>query len=473
MNAGRDDDDALWSAYLDDTLEPQARARADARLRTSVADREALEAMRLAEARLRATEVPDPGAAYWRDFGARVESRLQPTAEARPDPARIYEKLVGWLLYGGRVRWMRAAGALAGLTLVTYIGMRGFRPSEVRMRSTTSMESKPQHQDAREQGQTVRDLDPVEPETGIPPPAESQLRAESDEAQAKSEVEAPKSTEPPSAEVVIPKGPILRVQETRDKKKAEKFAREPQPETDAEQVSVPKKDRAHQVEEARRGEDRVDAPPLDPDNAAPQLGQERVGSSQAAPKQDDSRSLDVQVRGSQANDVTVPIPSSTLDKEMLALRDRTAYLVPRSVADSLASYLAMALRDDASRARERVATRSVQPGANQRRETALRAPSTPASKPELVPSPAPMPLPLATTAEVDRLLHLADLAQRYESDATFRPHLETVAIQLARYAREDARARARARTLMRKLADSSATAGERAAWEERLRELPL
>ena len=128
MNSPGHEDDALWSAYLDGTLDAQARARAEARLRASSADREALEAMRAAEAQLRATAVPDPGAAYWRDFTTRVEARVQPR-----DPARIYEKLAAWFVNGERVRWMRAAGALAGLTLVTYIGMRGFRPSELRM----------------------------------------------------------------------------------------------------------------------------------------------------------------------------------------------------------------------------------------------------------------------------------------------------------------------------------------------------
>jgi len=433
MNAGRDDDDALWSAYLDGTLEPQARARAEARLRTSAADRETLEAMRVAEAQLRTTAVPDPGAAYWHDFGARVESRLQPAARSQADPALIYEKLVGWLVNGGRVRWMRAAGALAGLTLVTYIGMRGFRPSEVRMHpSAPSMETNlptpdPDRRDAPKETGDFRSSNPEA--VVVPPPTKTKQRTEHDGSEWKSEAEATQAPAPPTAGVTIPAEPqsLERTQETELQQALKTFATEPQPATVTERF------------------DRI------------------------IPKPGDAGSVDLQVRGGRASDLMLRAPLTTTDKELLVLKDRAAYVAPRAAADSLASYLAQALRDDAPRAREEAAQRAVQPRANQLNETAPGVVGKPTAS---APAPPPIPPPLPATAEVDRLLHLADLAQRYEADPTFRPHLETIAMRLADYARQDPRAASRARTLMRTLAASSATASERAAWEDRLRQLP-
>lgn len=117
-------------AYLDRALAPQDRARVESHLEVCGDCRTALARARDFAAALGDTRAPDPGAAYWSRFAARVETRLERHRSA--DPARGYERWTSWLFPRGRFAWVRAAGAVATVTLVTYIGMRGFRPESLR-----------------------------------------------------------------------------------------------------------------------------------------------------------------------------------------------------------------------------------------------------------------------------------------------------------------------------------------------------
>jgi len=427
------DDDALWSAYLDGTLDAEARAHAEARLRASAADRETLEAMRAADARLRAAAVPDPGPAYWRDFGARVESRCHPAAESPSDPARIYEKLVGWLVLGGRVRWMRAAGALAGLTLVTYIGMRGFRPSDVQIPPSPAPRADanvPPRDDVVQEAETSRELPAREPAATVAPLAKSEPKPEPDDAVPRHE------------------GPAVGSAENLAKSDGDALHSQPSPGT-----SIPAESRPFQsvteLFELKK------APATDAIEPQPGAVPEPAVVFEVDPKPVARDAPAWNVRGGRSNEVRVPSPGG--DPTKSPLDDRAANVGLRSEIDSLVTFLAHALRDDPLHQPEGVAGRSGWKNANQVKELA----SGPAGAPR---APA--------TAEVDRLLRLADIAQRYETDAAIRPHLETIAIRLAQHARQDPRAATRARALMRTLADGSTTAGERATWEERRRQLP-
>jgi hypothetical protein len=324
---------------------------------------------------------------------------------------------VGWLVNGGRVRWMRAAGALAGLTLVTYIGMRGFRPSELREEPTippSIVEVSPQIQAVPDE----REVTQGQPDAVVVPP----------DAASKSEADA--SPTPPSAVAPVPNDtqPFGRADEVSVplQKPPGTLAIEPQSPAVAERAEV-------QSEE-------------------PQLGLDRVGAAQPPAA---TPTLGLQVRGGRSNEVKFPIPPA-IDFKKSALEEPVAFRVQDRAADSLASYLALALRDDPARARESATGRAEAPRVKQLNQ----------SKPGVAATQPPV------TGEVDRLLQLADLAQHYEADATIRPHLETIALRLANYAPQDPRAAARARTLMRTLAASSATTSERADWEERLRQLP-
>ena len=416
MNSRGHDDDALWSAYLDGTLDPETRARAEARLRTSAADREALESMRAADAQLRASAVPDPGAAYWRDFAARVDVRVQPR-----DPARIYEKLVGWFVQGERVRWMRAAGALAGLTLVTYIGMRGFRPAEVQMRSAP-------HQ--------VQVSPPKPPAAPSPPPSAATGRKPV-------EIGPGPTPDPLSRGGAAPKAPSASALRDAPREAAEgKPAEERGPAGSPGVASKPHADQddaASQQVEAEATQRSYEAVP--PDRARSEEG------SQALSKPPGAFAIE---------------PQLGLDRTDKLADDQRALKVDlqdaggRSATDSIASFLARSLRKDSAPSAFGMTTREAVKSLNQSKR-ANEAPKLPAAAPQ---------------SEVDRLLQLADIAERFETEPQFRPHLETIATRLAEYAREDARAAARARALMRKLAASSTTPGERATWEESLRQLP-
>jgi len=114
------------SAYLDDELEPKVRAAVAAHLAACATCAGELEELRLLQAQLLETAVPDPGTAYWSSFTNRVQARL-PTAGASA-PSSWLERLSSWFLPSGGLGWVRLAGALATVTLVAYLGMRGFRP---------------------------------------------------------------------------------------------------------------------------------------------------------------------------------------------------------------------------------------------------------------------------------------------------------------------------------------------------------
>jgi anti-sigma factor RsiW len=118
-----DDVHARLSAYLDGELDAAARAEVEALLQRSPQARAVLAEMRRLDASLRSGPVPEPGDAYWRGFADRVASRLA----SSPAPESLYERSTAWLFRGGRVAWLRAAGALAMLTLVAMFAARGVR----------------------------------------------------------------------------------------------------------------------------------------------------------------------------------------------------------------------------------------------------------------------------------------------------------------------------------------------------------
>ncbi|MFQ5599962.1 MAG: anti-sigma factor family protein [Candidatus Krumholzibacteriia bacterium] len=117
------------SAYLDGELSGADRERLEAHLGGCALCSSELEALREVHARL--CEIPphDPGASYWKRFPERVASRLPGPVSAGPE--RFYERLAAWFLPSGRLAWPRAATALATITLVTYVGVRGFRDAEL------------------------------------------------------------------------------------------------------------------------------------------------------------------------------------------------------------------------------------------------------------------------------------------------------------------------------------------------------
>lgn len=115
--------------YLDGELDATERQGVAAHLERCASCREALEQWQALQARMRASEAPDPGPAYWERFAERVEARL---AEA-PHPAREAASRVGWMRRGlrglwprERFAWGRLAGAVAVLALLTYVGVRSF-----------------------------------------------------------------------------------------------------------------------------------------------------------------------------------------------------------------------------------------------------------------------------------------------------------------------------------------------------------
>src|SRR5262245_34212674 len=114
------------SAYLDDELEPKVRAAVAAHLAACATCAGELEELRQLQASLLETSVPDPGPAYWASFTNRVQVRL--SSAAADAPSRWLERLSSWLLPSGGLGWVRLAGAFATVTLVAYLGMRGFRP---------------------------------------------------------------------------------------------------------------------------------------------------------------------------------------------------------------------------------------------------------------------------------------------------------------------------------------------------------
>ena len=130
MSEGTHVDDLL-GAFMDGELDAPTHARVEAHLRACARCAEELASWRRLDAQLSATDVPDPGAAYWSRFAARVQARLPVTAAPR---APWVERVVGWFVPAERIAWARVAGAFAVVTLVTYVGMRGFEPDRIQRR---------------------------------------------------------------------------------------------------------------------------------------------------------------------------------------------------------------------------------------------------------------------------------------------------------------------------------------------------
>lgn len=128
-------------SYVDGALSPEDRTRVESHLESCDECRAALVREREFASALARTSVPDPGAAYFDGFAPRVAARLERAKQA--EAARRYERWIAWLIPRGRFAWVRAAGALATLTLVTYVGMRGFRPESLRPVSEISEPAAP------------------------------------------------------------------------------------------------------------------------------------------------------------------------------------------------------------------------------------------------------------------------------------------------------------------------------------------
>jgi hypothetical protein len=128
--------DLELSAYLDGETDAAARPRVEAHLAACAACRDALSGLRALQAGLREVPVPEPEASYWTEFAERVEARIEATSAVprakATSPTRGYERLTGWLFPSGHFGWVRAAGALAALTLVTVVGLRGVGDLAVR-----------------------------------------------------------------------------------------------------------------------------------------------------------------------------------------------------------------------------------------------------------------------------------------------------------------------------------------------------
>src|SRR5262249_27244216 len=118
------------------TVESHLQACGECRAALATADR-------LARA-LESAPVPDPGTNYWAKFAARVEARTQRAASR--EPARGYERLLGWLVPSRRGGWVGTLGPVAAVTLVVYVGLRGFRPHDTRV-ATSSPPSEPSRAD--------------------------------------------------------------------------------------------------------------------------------------------------------------------------------------------------------------------------------------------------------------------------------------------------------------------------------------
>ena len=123
----------LLGAYLDTALHGAERDRVESHLEACERCRAELQALRDLQAELGTIAPPEPAPAYWERFAARVEARL-PMAGAGVKPA-LAERLVGRLLPTGRMAWFRAAGAVAAVTIVAVVAMRGIRHEEIAMQA--------------------------------------------------------------------------------------------------------------------------------------------------------------------------------------------------------------------------------------------------------------------------------------------------------------------------------------------------
>ena len=169
--------DDLLGAYVDAELDAAARAGVETHLHACATCRRDLEALQSLQATLRHLEVPDPGQGYWAQFSPRVLERLGDAAPQASEvgPVPVLERLARWFLPQGRLAWPRFAGAFAGLMLVTYIGMRGFRSDEIRIEPA-------KHRAARETSSAptapAPTMEPKPVGRTTVPPAAPQLEAE-------------------------------------------------------------------------------------------------------------------------------------------------------------------------------------------------------------------------------------------------------------------------------------------------------
>jgi putative zinc finger protein len=131
----------LLSGYLDAALPAAERERVESHLEACAACRAELEALRALQIELGAATPPEPPPGYWERFAGRVEKRLP-----QPEPAgtgALAARIVAWLLPSGRLAWTRAVGAVATITIVTYVAMHGFRHEEVAIQPRETLGSSP------------------------------------------------------------------------------------------------------------------------------------------------------------------------------------------------------------------------------------------------------------------------------------------------------------------------------------------
>ncbi len=119
------------SAYLDAELSSDERAAVERHLHACSACRDELAALRAVEQRVRDASPPAVAPQYWESFAARVDARLgEPARASQPAGASWLERIVTWFVPPGRFGWVRAAAAVASVTLLAYVAMRGFRAQD-------------------------------------------------------------------------------------------------------------------------------------------------------------------------------------------------------------------------------------------------------------------------------------------------------------------------------------------------------
>jgi hypothetical protein len=131
----------LLSGYLDAALDRGERERVESHLQACERCRAELQTLRALQADLRAAPRPEPPPGYWERFAARVESEL-PEHEPR-SPVAWAARVAEWFLPSGRLAWTRAVGAVATITIVTFVAIRGFQHADVGMQPRETLGSSP------------------------------------------------------------------------------------------------------------------------------------------------------------------------------------------------------------------------------------------------------------------------------------------------------------------------------------------
>lgn len=153
----------LLSGYLDAALPAAERDRVAMHIESCAACRAELEALRALQIELGAAPPPEPPPGYWDRFAARVEKRLP---QPEPEGPGAFARIAAWLLPSRRLAWTGALGAVATITIVSYVALRGFRHADLAIQPRESLGSA---SDAARP--------PERPQIGAPAPADRSLEA--------------------------------------------------------------------------------------------------------------------------------------------------------------------------------------------------------------------------------------------------------------------------------------------------------